>query len=149
MSIIKHVTLQTIVDHDFRYGPRVHVYLYVYILNMPRHNFPALQCVINNHSSFQRYNLEQMRLVLTTLNKQSPLVPSKQVKKLCFFMSNSKFGPDLRPLLIGQQCVLNCITEEKIRVKYRVIQKERKTFKNLLLSNWFHLVVEMRTTFKR
>ena len=116
---------------------------------MPRHNFPALQCAINNHSSFQRYNLEQMRLVLTALNKQSPLFLRNKLRSFVFFMSNSIFGPDLRPLLIGQQCVLNCITEEKIRVKYRVIQKERKTFKNLLLSNWFHLVVEMRTTFKR
>ena len=31
MSIIKHVTLQKIVAHDFRYDPRVCVYVCVYI----------------------------------------------------------------------------------------------------------------------
>ena len=33
--------------------------------------------------------------------------------------------------------------------KYSVVQKERNTLKNLLFSNWFPLVVEMRTNFKR
>ena len=31
MSIIKHVTLQKIVAHDFRYDPRVYVCIYIYI----------------------------------------------------------------------------------------------------------------------
>ena len=31
MSIINHVTLQTIVAHDFRYDSRIYIYIYIYI----------------------------------------------------------------------------------------------------------------------
>ena len=31
LSIIKHITLQKIVAHDFRYDPRVCIYIYTHI----------------------------------------------------------------------------------------------------------------------